>query len=534
MANFIDLIRLPDNVKLQAEDTPIRFEESGVNEADALDFKIEKNSLHIYLLPTDRKIKRIRLRFRGDMGGICSVFGDGVERCWDNELCWWAMTPERIIPWNFAATDGLTTHCYGAKTGCNSFVFWQCDRSGITLWLDVRNGVGGISPKEPLLCAEIICREGKEGEAPFFAYRDFCGKMCEKPNLPDTPVFGFNNWYWSYGVTDEATFLGEADDLGAICQGLPHRPFLVMDDGWQINHTGPNPRGAIFNGGPWDKSNERFPDMVKMAASVKEKGCRPGLWFRPLQTMSHVPFEASYLSPYEKKGFILDPSHPFSLEKISEDVSRIVSWGYELIKHDFTTLDLFGLHYREQMPQHFYDTTLTNAQIVKNLFRTIQDAARSALVIGCNTINHLAAGIHQIQRISGDTSGNNFEVTRRDGIHSMMRLPQNNRFFMIDPDCAAFTEKVSHEMNLDFMEAMAISGTTVFASVTPGILKEKDRARMADIFKLAATVKPEELAILADWHRTCTPSEFFFRGKNRIFDWYREYDGVRQFYTWTE
>ncbi len=88
MANFIDLIRLPDNAKLQAEDTPIRFEESGVNEIDALDFKIEKNSLQIYLLPTERRVKRIRLRFRGDMGGTLSVFGDAVERCWENELCW--------------------------------------------------------------------------------------------------------------------------------------------------------------------------------------------------------------------------------------------------------------------------------------------------------------------------------------------------------------------------------------------------------------------------------------------------------------
>ena len=57
---------------------------------------------------------------------------------------------------------------------------------------------------------------------------------------------------------------------------------------------------------------------------------------------------------------------------------------------------------------------------------------------------------------------------------------------------------------------------------------------MADIFRLAATVSPSERVILADWHRTCTPSEFFFRGKNSVFDWYREYDGVRQIYTWTE
>lgn len=38
----------------------------------------------------------------------------------------------------------------------------------------------------------------------------------------------------------------------------------------------------------------------------------------------------------------LDPSHPDALEYIRKDIERICDWGYTLIKHDFSTFDLFG------------------------------------------------------------------------------------------------------------------------------------------------------------------------------------------------
>ena len=110
-----------------------------------------------------------------------------------------------------------------------------------------------------------------------------------------------------------------------------------------------------------------------------------------------------------------------------------------------------------------YTHLQTTAQVVKTLYRTIQAAAGNALVIGCNTFNHLAAGIHAIQRSGDDTSGRSWEWTRRFGCNALMRLPQNNAFFRVDPDCAAFTEKVPADMNLLFLEACALSGSVTLA-----------------------------------------------------------------------
>ena len=38
----------------------------------------------------------------------------------------------------------------------------------------------------------------------------------------------------------------------------------------------------------------------------------------------------------------LDLTLPENLALIHEDVARVRSWGYELIKHDFSTFDAFG------------------------------------------------------------------------------------------------------------------------------------------------------------------------------------------------
>lgn len=528
---FLSLLRTPDDVKIQTDFSPLRYEEKGTpNPTDAqVQFEITQSSLKIILVPGKEPVRRLRLRFRGDLSGVLSILSDAWERASANHLIWKTFVPHEMLPWYFHTNDGARLHSYGVKTGANAFAFWQCDPKGITLILDVRNGSAGVHLKEPLLCAEVVCREGIEGESPFAAAKAFCKMMCEKPNLPETPVYGFNNWYWAYGNTDQKTFVGEAKYLGSLARDCAVRPYMVMDDGWEISRT----KG--YNGGPWTGCNERFSSMAETAAQVREAGCRPGVWFRPLRTMGHVPEEAIFPSPCNiaAMGVVIDPTHPFTLERIARDTDRIAGWGYELIKHDFTTLDLFDRWIDEDRAYPFFDNTLTNAQIFKNIYQTIQDNARGGIVIGCNTVGHLTAGIHQIQRIGDDTSGRSFEWTRRDGIHSMMRLPQAGTFSQIDPDCAAFTERVSAGVNLDFMEAMAITGSTVFASVTPGILTAREEARAAEILKIAASITPGEYAEPLDWHRTSAPAEYLFRGKEYRYDWYSEYEGVRNTLTWT-
>ena len=169
---------------------------------------------------------------------------------------------------------------------------------------------------------------------------------------------------------------------------------------------------------------------------------------------------------------------------------------------------------------------------MKNLYRTIEDAAGGATVIGCNTFGHLAAGIHAVQRVGDDTSGRNWEVTRSDGIATLVRLPQNNTFFSHDPDCAAFTDMVPQDANLDFLEAAAITGATTLASVTPHILTAESMARIRSIYKIAS--EGGLGAIPEDWVGHHEPSVYTTAdGRRFAFDWYSVYNGSRNFYTWS-
>ena len=58
-------------------------------------------------------------------------------------------------------------------------------------------------------------------------------------------------------------------------KGAENRPYMVIDDCWQEHH-----RLDEYNGGPWKKGNEKFPDMGALAKKLEEKGVRPGIWVR--------------------------------------------------------------------------------------------------------------------------------------------------------------------------------------------------------------------------------------------------------------
>jgi alpha-galactosidase len=354
--------------------------------------------------------------------------------------------------------------------------------------------------------------------------------MCEKPNLPKEPIFGVNNWYWAYGEITHDSVLDECDYLMEMAADATCRPHMIIDDGWQLNRYAN--RFGSYNGGPWDKTNGGFTDMARTADEIHARGARAGIWMRPLLTCLPVPHEAVGIRKANGGGTILDPSHPYTLALVREDVARIRSWGYDLIKHDFTTMDTVNSVFEVNagLPA-FYDKHHPTAYIMRELYRTIEEAAGGANVIGCNTFGHLVAGIHSVQRVGDDTSGRNFEITRGDGVGTLVRLPQNNTFFSHDPDCAAFTAMVSHERNLDFLQAAAITGATTLASVTPHTLSAESMARIRGIYKTAS--EGGIGAIPADWLGHREPADFVTEdGRRFVFDWYSDYLGVRQFYTW--
>ncbi len=534
--SFISLLRRPDFVTGATEKSPFRFEENKEFGCPVeYDYTVGNGVARLTVHPSEAPVKYLKLRFRGDLSFVDKVYGDQWFPTSVTELEWRSVKSDRVLPWFcYLRGDGRTA-CYGVKTGANCFAFWQVDTHGITLFLNLCCGNDGTDLKESLIACEIVEYFSDENESVFRSAQKFATLMCDNPVLPNLPIFGMNDWYWAYGNNDRNGVLRQTDYLMELTEGCVNCPCMVIDDGWQ---TCRSVEPGTYNGGPW-QGNARYGDMELLAYEIRKRNARPGLWFRPLLTKDAGCADA--VLSREKNGIVLDPSHPFTLEAVQNEMEKFCSWGYDVIKHDFSVYDCMGVvplaEHTYRMcadTRKFYDKTKTTAMILKELSRFLQTGAKNADVIACGAMSHLSAGIHPILRVGSDTSGRSYEWTKRQGVNSMMRLPLNDRFYRVDPDCAAFTSKVDEDINLDFLEMCAYSGVATIASVTPYSLSEKGIERIKEIYKIADNGK-YKLSIVG-YEKTAEP-EIFISEDGKIvknFDWTRPYNGSRIVYSWMD
>ena len=78
----------------------------------------------------------------------------------------------------------------------------------------------------------------------------------------------------------------------------------------------------------------------------------------------------------------------------------------------------------------------------------------------------------------------------------------------------------------------ALTGVTTLASVKPGILNEKQMARINEIYRLADA--NTEFYGISDFDRVSMPEKFVSPdGKTeKVFDWMKEYEGARYVMSW--
>lgn len=534
---FVSVLRKPDAVYGATEQSPFRFEEKANATNDVkYDYVVGKNSAKVIVYPSGSPVKFLKLRFNGDMQHVEAVMGDQWERCGvDYPIEWRSVCAGRVLPWFCYAKSKDFIACYGVKTGPDAFVSWQIDPHGVTLFINLLSGNNGTDLLEPLIACEVVQHESLEGEDAFFVAKRFAKIMCDTPVLPSSPIYGVNNWYWAYGKISRESVKQETEQIVRLCDGVKNRPYMIIDDGWELNRT--FGKGAYL-GGPW-LPNAKFGSMQATAEDIHAKGAKAGLWFRPLLRIGDIPEDAKH--EVTAGGVTLDLTHPYTLEQVESDARSFRSWGFDLIKHDFSTFDTLGwgtitpnfINDKLTNPNRVcYDKTITMATAIKNLYKAIQRGAGNVDVIGCNTISHLTAGIHSCYRTGGDTSGRSFEWTRSNGINSMMRLPLNDTFYLVDPDCACFTERVDTSLNLDFLEMCAITGVTTLASITPNILTDKEEQRINTIYQIAD--KNKNRYSIKNYDKNSNPDIFVSKnGKDeKEYNWESAYDGARNIISW--
>lgn len=505
-------INRPDFIELTTETKTVtaKWENDDYN-LDDINVKLNQDNEHlaIFLTAQTSKVKWIKLRWNNlSWDKNVRFLGDAWERGY-GDMEWKGMNPNRFMPWYFCAKSEAKSICYGVKVRPSAMCFWQVDSLGMTLFLDVRCGGRGVNLKGRVIkLADVIACEMRDCTS-FEAMQEFCGQMCEDPILPKYPVYGSNNWYYAYGKSSESEILADCDYILNLTKDIENKPYMVIDDCWQEHH-----RLNEYNGGPWTKGNEKFPDMKALADKLMQKGVRPGIWVRLLLNEDENIKNEWRLS----HNNCIDPTNPEALNYIKEDIKRICNWGYTLIKHDFSTFDLFGKWGFQMSPLvtddgwHFYDDSLTSAEVVKLLYKAILDASveasnGEALILGCNTIGHLGAGYMHINRTGDDTSGVIWERTRFMGVNTLaFRLPQHGKFYEIDADCVGIDGGISWSMNKQWADVLAQSGTPLFISVRPNILDETEKQELHEILKVAS--KQEHHVIPVDWEETTCPEHW--------------------------
>lgn len=456
----------------------------------------------------------VQVRWRVNAAPGLRALGDAWERSY-GDLGWRDIIPERVMAWYFATHDGAVCHGYGVKTDARALCFWQLDPEGVSLWLNVTNGGDGVELGDRrLTMATVVDHRGSAGEDAGAAVRGLCQRMCARGSRPMQRIYGANDWCYSYGRSTAESILRDTDFTVELSPKGGVRPFSVIDGGWS-------------NG------TAAWPDMGRLASGIKQRTARPGIWIRPLEAPKDA--ERGMLLPDarfgEKTGrareLAYDPTVPGAREKIGDKLREAAAWGYEMVKHDFTTYDLLGQWGFEMGPQpslpgwRLHDRSRTNAEVIADLYALIREAAGPAMLLdGCNTVGHLGQGIFDLQRTGDDTSGHQWERTRRMGVNTLaFRLPQNGSFFIVDADVVGITEAVPWEFNRQWLDVLARSGAATMVSAGPPARGQEQRAALREAFAIASTggvgAKP------MDWMETSTPERWSGGkgGKERRYRW---------------
>lgn len=483
------------------------------------------NALGVYLQSPGKQLACIRMKWEYDVKPGIKTFGDSWERTY-GDAGWKTSGGTKKNAWYILLHDERQTACFGVKTGCSAFCWWAVNPGSLELTMDTHSGGAGVElGSRKLHAGDIISTESMPAENPFATARRFCKLMCEKQRLPKQPVYGINDWYYAYGNNSSSLIKETTALMAELVTDTNNRPFSVIDAGWAVYSP------YLPGDGGWaddfSRPNDKFKDMHVMADDIVKLGMRPGLWTRPLCAKyndSRTLLAPKITGRDDPKNPVLDPTIPENIERIKYNLSVYRQWGFELVKHDYTTYDIFGrwgVEMTDSMTQpgwSFYDKSKTNAEIINHLYHTIREAAGDMYVIGCNTVSHLSAGVFELNRIGDDTSGKEWGRTRKMGVNTVgARMHQHNIFYAADGDCVGLTNQVPWDKNKQWMQLLAESSAPLFISAEPAALGAEQKALIKQSFANAAKVQP--IGEPLDWLDNSLAAKWKLNGREVDFNW---------------
>jgi len=251
-----------------------------------------------------------------------------------------------------------------------------------------------------------------------------------------------------------------------------------------------------------------------MARRVKAMGGKPGLWYRPFWSCRGLPAFASA----EMR------------ERVKQDMTRFREWGMELVKIDYITQD-WSCRWGKAMADTpmcanncNWDDSRTTAEVVRDLYAAMREGAGDdMIIIGCNALDHFAAGLFELQRTGDDTSGKEWDRTYKFGVNTLgERMHHDRTFYVLDGDCIGLVSKgdIPWEKNRQWLDLLANSGTALFVSWKRELMDDDVRSALTEACRKASKVQP--VAEPLDWMQCFQPTHWRFGKSEKTYDWTAE------------
>lgn len=277
--------------------------------------------------------------------------------------------------------------------------------------------------------APVTVSASSDGHALLHRWADTRLRVTEPIAAPQTS--GWNSWdYYRWTVTEEDV-LKNAEFIAADPVLSRHVTRIVVDDGWQYCY------------GEWEP-NPLFPSgMADLARRLRRLGFEAGLWFAPTIVEPHARwaqcepetlaagasgFPCLAFSCMERKGFLLDPTHPKVRAWWDAVFRKYAGFGYRFYKLDFLS---WTVPWRR-----FHDPRCRPGHLMRRILEPIRSAVGpDARILGCNLNFEDVRGLADEVRISADIHARWVSV-KENAAAIALRSWTHRRFWVNDPDFA--------------------------------------------------------------------------------------------------
>jgi len=305
---------------------------------------------------------------------------------------------------------------------------------------------------------------------PWGALESYARLIAKRNRVAPPPIIpvGWVDWYFSKAQTTENDVMENLDFIERELKDFGLE-YIQIDSGWQLGVEATPPPHNVIAGGPW-VPNSKFPRGMKwFADEIRKRGLKPGIWVRPFHIIDGAKERLEHPDWFNDRGQ-MDCSNPEVRTSVQQVFRKLTEeWGYEYVKYDFPSFDLFGEWGPKLFADHVaqlepHDQSRTNIESYRNSLKVIADTVRGkAHLLACNSVMPPTLGLAEVFRIGDDVGDWNRTFTY--GVKSVSaRYYTNGAFWTNDPDCLLVREPFTMEQAQMWGSLIALSGGAVFVS----------------------------------------------------------------------